>query len=381
MVIHGKRPRSIDASVPDDTVFHDVLQLFLNGGILENFIEKIEAIFQIGKNTFNITIKEDEDVELIKKQIIEYARNGIATQKGKIYLTHPKEPLTRLNIRAVPSELENDEIIKEINKFGSGTIKRIERIHHRNTKIHNGYRTIFIENYVERRIPPFIKLGEAFCKVFFPTTEYTNQCNRCFKTDHITKNCDREIVCMYCKQPGHVQIDCEKKNEDFPVMGKEKIHENLQMKIKKKKIQTEKLDDPLINREEGSPQKQTNDCTELENQETSKNIEKWVETEKITIEDSSASSQEDTLTESIEENEEPNLSNIFEKRIITPIEQRVMTPVKIIGKWGSKNIDANTNDTPFWSPSPIAGKRQTSNEGSPRKKMKSGEWTSDNEGQ
>lgn len=379
MVIHGKRPRSIDANVPDGTVFLDILSLFTNGGVLDNFMDKIESIFQIAQNTFNITFKENEELEVLKERIIESNRNGIVTDKGKVFLTYPKKPFTRVNIRAVPTEVNNEDIIKELEKFKCGKIKRIERIYHRNTKIHNGYRTVFIDEYKERRIPPFVKLGEAFCKVYYPTKEFTVKCNRCLNIDHETKDCKGEVVCLYCKKAGHVQKNCPKKNEDFPVLGRKKINpENLQV-ANEENLQTEKLVVPCNNKEGESSRKQTNENAGLKNKETNENIEDWFETKRITIEDSSSSSGEQTLTENSAEEEDTNLGNLFETNIKTPISQRVMTPKRIIGTWGKKNIETNTDVTPRWSPSPIAGKRQKNNEESPRKKLKGAELTSDNE--
>lgn len=120
---------------------------------ISQYEERIFSIFQIGRNTYNLTFHLDIDIENTKRI------------KGRLYIEEPRlptVPTVKINIRAVPEQ----EVRQKLTKYNCGTITDVQLIYHRGTNLHNGYRQVSIENYQPGKIPPFVYLGRAPCKVY-----------------------------------------------------------------------------------------------------------------------------------------------------------------------------------------------------------------------
>lgn len=207
-ITYGERPRSLDVLAPTETETTDIIQAITQHPLLKTQKDKIISIFKIGKNTHNLTFEKNNNTEQLKQSFIFQASEGIETTHGKIYLQLPRKPTARINIRAVPTEVEDDEIRRKLEKYGCGLIVEIKRIYHKGTSIQNGYRQILVENYIEGRVPPFIYLGKAPCKVYLPSDNENERCFKCLLTGHSAKNCPNETTCMECKRSGHRRENC-----------------------------------------------------------------------------------------------------------------------------------------------------------------------------
>lgn len=211
------RSRSIDVHAPPGTETIDLLKLVGEKQPLEPFQAHIEAIFQIGREMFNITVRDGKNSDGIKKQILEQYKNGIRTQKGVLRFEMPKPPNVRINIRAIPVEIPDEAVKLTLGKYRVGNILRVERIYHRGTRILNGYRTITIENYQSNRLPQFVRFEGVNCKIFFPAEEFATikTCRKCLEKGHEAKDCINDTVCLHCRKTGHRREDCAQKETDL----------------------------------------------------------------------------------------------------------------------------------------------------------------------
>lgn len=123
----------------------------------------IASIFQIGRETYNLSFHKDAPYENLIETFLRNTVQGIPTQNETLYLHKPQPPAVQINIRAVPTEVENAEIEQRIKQYGCGTVRNIKLIYHRGTDIHNGYRQITISDYIPGKLPPFLYLGRAPC--------------------------------------------------------------------------------------------------------------------------------------------------------------------------------------------------------------------------
>ena len=222
------RCRSLDIQAPLGVETLDILNLLSENRPLAPFRNDIEAVFQIGRDLFNITVKENTRTDAIRARILEMFNKGIKTAKGVLELRMPRRPNTRINIRAIPVEIP-DEIVKNtLEKYGIGRIIKVERVYHKGTRIFNGYRTVVVEEYRENRLPQFVRFMDTNCKVFLPPGEYqeVKRCNKCLEVGHEMNQCPNQTVCLHCKQKGHKRLQCPQREMDFPQLGKKNTTEN-----------------------------------------------------------------------------------------------------------------------------------------------------------
>lgn len=121
---------------------------------------------------------------MIREAFLERTNAGITTTNGMMYLQKPRPPAAQINIRAVPTEVEESEIRQKIAQHKCGTVREVKLIYHKGTTLHNGYRQITIEDYVPGKLPPFIYLGQAPCKVYPPNNEGNETCFKCLQRGH-----------------------------------------------------------------------------------------------------------------------------------------------------------------------------------------------------
>lgn len=119
----------------------------------------------------------------------------------------PSLPATIVNIRAVPTEVEESEIVEKINKYECGSIREIKTIYHKGTSIQNVYRQIILENYIPGKLPPPL-LARAPCKIYLPAEDQQIECYKCRQYGHLAGRCPNETVCLKCKKTGHIRKDC-----------------------------------------------------------------------------------------------------------------------------------------------------------------------------
>ena len=215
------RCRSLDIQAPLGVETLDILSLLSENRPLAPFKNDIEAVFQIGRNLFNITVKENIRTEAIRTQILDAFKNGIKTAKGTLELRMPKQPNIRINIRAIPVEISDETVKHTLDKYQIGRIIKVERVYHKGTRIFNGYRTVVVEDYHENRLPQFVRFLDTNCKVFLPPGEYqeVKRCNKCLEVGHEINQCPNQTVCLHCRKQGHKRLKCPQREIDFPQLG------------------------------------------------------------------------------------------------------------------------------------------------------------------
>lgn len=239
---HGRRPLSLDLIGDEDTTIKDILDIFAQNTTLTKHKINLEAAFQIGKDTFNLTMINEEAKNALMAEGTEFYLHG-----KKYLIQAPRTQPSVVNIRAVPSEASNLTIAKAIDQYQAGNIVGIRKQYHKGTNLHNGYRTIAIAEYKPGKLPAFIKIDGAFCKVFEPTSEKETmaekKCHKCSQPGHLAANC-KVTICSYCREQGHQRTECEKLNVEFPAIeGAKKITENHQKQ--KPVTQEERQEDKL----------------------------------------------------------------------------------------------------------------------------------------
>lgn len=119
--------------------YNDVIEIIQKEKTLKKYTTGIVSVFQIGVRTFNITYDKEE-----KRQIIYTETEGkIKTnnREARIYLPK-KNNWFYINIRAVPTEVDDEEMEELLVKLNCGKIMQIDKIKHRDTGYYNGYRSV-----------------------------------------------------------------------------------------------------------------------------------------------------------------------------------------------------------------------------------------------
>lgn len=88
------RSRSLDAKIPEGATSTDVYDAILNEN-LTHLKPEIESLYQIGYQTYNLTIKESERTE---RTTVHISKNGIRTQHGIIKLQEAQNPTRVLTL-------------------------------------------------------------------------------------------------------------------------------------------------------------------------------------------------------------------------------------------------------------------------------------------
>lgn len=109
-VTYGERPRSLDIVAPLDTETTDIIAAITDHPLLKSQTNRILSIFQIGRNTFNMTFDKGPKIEKLKESFLFQAREGIETHHGKAYLQSPRQPTAKIPIRAVPTEVDEENL-------------------------------------------------------------------------------------------------------------------------------------------------------------------------------------------------------------------------------------------------------------------------------
>lgn len=127
-VTYGLRPRSLDLLTPTDITAIEVIEAIRTHPILAEHKDNILSLFQIGRNTYNLTFPTEAPVERLKTIFLDAIHNRIVTDKGTIHIEQPRLPTVKVNIRAVPTEVEEAEIRKKFTSYQCGTIREITLI-------------------------------------------------------------------------------------------------------------------------------------------------------------------------------------------------------------------------------------------------------------
>ena len=70
-----------------------------------------------------------------------------------------------------------------------------------------GRRMVWI-NIPQRPLNKYLKMGNGFsATLYHKEMKQVAKCHKCLEVGHIAKNCDREVVCITCKKPGHRRGD------------------------------------------------------------------------------------------------------------------------------------------------------------------------------
>ena len=96
----------------------------------------------------------------------------LQTSLGTFDIAKPLMPSAKINITAIPTEFENSLVEEKVNLYGAGTVPKIERGYHRNTRIQNDYRTVHAENY---------KPGTNFRKYLYPMKSSLGNASNVYK--------------------------------------------------------------------------------------------------------------------------------------------------------------------------------------------------------
>ena len=70
-----------------------------------------------------------------------------------------------------------------------------------------GRRMVWI-NIPEKPLNKYMKMGNGFsASLYHKEMKQVAKCHNCFEVGHIAKFCEREVVCLTCKKPGHKRGD------------------------------------------------------------------------------------------------------------------------------------------------------------------------------
>lgn len=264
---HGRRPCSVDLKGDNEITLSTIIDIFEKTDYLQKYRSQLEAVFQIGPETFNITLaNEQARNELLNEQ------NSVHFKGKKYSIYLPGAMPTVVNIRAVPSETSDDVVRQAVERWKPGNIIGIKKMYHKNLKLHNGYRTVAIENYIENKLPPFINIEGANCKVFTPA--YTRApkartCYKCKKQGHYAAACTLS-KCDQCGREGHLRQDCPELEIDFPALmerGREEIKEGTRTNKN-----TSAISKPLLVSEEEKTAQSTHSGSSVEKTNTNNTL-------------------------------------------------------------------------------------------------------------
>lgn len=220
--LHGKRPLSVDIKGNNEINLKEVLDIFNQKDYLKSYKQRMEAAFQIGPDVFNLTmVDEDARNELLNE-------NPKIQHNGKSYtLMKPRDQPSVINIRAVPSEASSESVAKALDQWKAGVIVGIKKLYHKGLNLHNGYRSVAMVEYESGKLPAFINIDGASCKVYTPTVEKRAQppkiCTKCNRNGHLATNC-KTAQCDKCHKTGHTRVQCEELEKEFPALGNVQKH-------------------------------------------------------------------------------------------------------------------------------------------------------------
>lgn len=208
--------RSVTAEAPGELELDELIETMFNIQPELSTMKAIQSIYSSGPKAFTITFHDGPDAEAKRQLFLEETQDAIVTEHGTVKFKMPTPPITRICIRAVPTEIEDKVVFDAVTSFQCGNILRIERTHHRNLKykIENGFRVLYISKYVPFILPQHLNIMGTKCKIFL--TEAEKCCSKCLLLGHTVKECTSDVVCNFCKKPGHRRRTCPVFAEQYP---------------------------------------------------------------------------------------------------------------------------------------------------------------------
>ena len=149
-----------------------------------------------------------EGFELQQKTINVFDTNPFSAGTEK-----PDEEVLRVTIRGVPLSVDDECVIRMLNKFGAKLTSEIkyEKIRNPSTKkmadILNGNRFAYIHPLpIGKFLPKTSFCAGLKCSIFHhgqPKRERNLRCTNCWGDDHLRHQCEYEKCCKVCHEPGH----------------------------------------------------------------------------------------------------------------------------------------------------------------------------------
>lgn len=132
-------------------------------------------------------------------------------------LSTPDEQVLKITVKGVPLSVDDDEVLKMLNKFNlsfNSDLKYDKIRHpetHKMTGILNGNRFIYVKALSEGTFLPRTSTCAGLkCFIYHrgqPSNKRTPYCTQCWEDSHFKKHCPNSPRCKVCKEEGHTPGD------------------------------------------------------------------------------------------------------------------------------------------------------------------------------
>ncbi|XP_067124882.1 uncharacterized protein [Centruroides vittatus] len=146
-----------------------------------------------------VTLSSQED----KWKLIE---KGLRINGKDLPVKMMRGNLRRIELRDVPGELDDDLIVKELEKFGK-VRKFTPELFSDDPMIVTGKRIVLMQ--MEQNVPNFLEVSGWHIHVEYPGVKW--QCSRCYSSNHLIKQCPK-MACFICGEHGHQRKSCPNKD-------------------------------------------------------------------------------------------------------------------------------------------------------------------------
>ena len=147
----------------------------------------------------------------------------VTIKDNEIVMSDVSRSSTKVTIKDAPYEMDDADVISKLSNFREIVEGSMRRGKVRGTNIETGYLSLFDAVEV---IPSEIPLGDFVVRVYCDNNrtkckhcgltshphykcpdkpETQRSCFRCFSTSHMARDRNNDIVCRFCKRPGHYE--------------------------------------------------------------------------------------------------------------------------------------------------------------------------------